>query len=237
MKEYGYARISTKKQNIDRQVRNIKARFPNAVIVEESYTGTKLQGREKFDNLLRKVKSGDTLIFDSLSRMSRNADEGCELYEELFSREINLVFLKEPHIDTAVYRNALQNQINIRLNTGDAATDELMGTIIEALNKYTMQLAKQQIRIAFEQAEKEVQDLHQRTKEGIETARLNGKQIGQRPGAKLKVKKAAVAKEIIRKKNKDFDGTLNNEDTWILANISRMTFYKYKKEMLEGNME
>jgi len=49
----------------------------------------------------------------------------------------------------------------------------------------------------------------------------------------LKVKKAEPAKEIIRKHNKDFGGTLNNEETWKLAGISRMTFYKYKKELIE----
>ncbi|WP_330621544.1 hypothetical protein [Butyrivibrio sp.] len=52
----------------------------------------------------------------------------------------------------------------------------------------------QQMRIAFDQAEKEVQDLHQRTKEGIQTARLIGKQIGQKKGNKLNVKKAVLAK-------------------------------------------
>lgn len=61
---------------------------------------------------------------------------------------------------------------------------ELQGTdedeIFKGLNNYFRKLAERQIRIAFEQAEKEVHDLHQRTKEGIETARLNGKQIGQK---------------------------------------------------------
>ena len=48
------------------------------------------------------------------------------------------------------------------------------------INQYLMALAKEQIRLAFDQAEKEVEDLHQRTREGIQTARLNGKQTGQR---------------------------------------------------------
>ena len=48
-----------------------------------------------------------------------------------------------------------------------------------------MSLAKEPIRLAFEQLEKEVQALHQRTKEGMETARLNGKQIRQKQGARL----------------------------------------------------
>lgn len=97
-KEYGYARISTPKQNIDRQVRNILAAHPQAHIIKEVFTGTKFQGRKDLDKLLRTVKPGDTIIFDSVSRMSRNAEEGFLLYQGLFNQGINLVFLKEPHI-------------------------------------------------------------------------------------------------------------------------------------------
>lgn len=231
--EYGYARISTGKQNIERQVRNIKEKYPEAHIVKETFTATKFQGRKELDKLLKIIKPEDCIIFDSVSRMSRNADEGCDLYEDLFKRGVNLVFLKEPHVNSDVYRQALQNQIDIRLDTGNVATDELMNTIIDALNKYTMQLAKEQIRIAFLQAEKEVQDLHQRTREGLISARLNGKQIGQKTGAKLHVKKEAPAKEQIRKYNKTFGGQLTNQETWEKIGISKMTFYKYKKQILE----
>lgn len=165
VKQYGVARISTKKQSIERQVRNILAKYPNAHIIKETFTGTKLEGRKEFENLLKILNSGDTLIFDSVSRMSRNSEEGCNLYEDLFNKGINLIFLKESYIDTDIYRKALNNQINIVLNTGNEATDELMKTIISALNKYTLVLAKEQIKKAFEQAEKEVMDLRQRTKE------------------------------------------------------------------------
>lgn len=75
-KTYGYARISTPKQNIDRQVRNILSLYPDAEIIREVFTGTKFQGRKEFDKLLGKIHSGDTIIFDSVSRMSRNAEEG-----------------------------------------------------------------------------------------------------------------------------------------------------------------
>lgn len=174
---YGVARISTRKQNIERQIRNILAKYPNAKIIKETYTGTKLEGRKEFENLLKILKEGDSLIFDSVSRMSRNSEEGCNLYEDLFNKGINLIFLKESYINTEIYRKALGNQIKIALNTGNAATDELMQTIISALNKYTIALAKEQIKKAFDQAEKEVKDLHQRTSEGILTAKLSGKQI------------------------------------------------------------
>ena len=227
--EYGYARISTAKQNIERQIRNIEKSYPDAHMVKEVFTGTKIQSRKELDKLLKKVKEGDTIIFDSVSRMSRNAEEGFKLYEELYHKGIELVFLKEPHINTSTYKNALESKIQM--------TGTNVDFILDGINKYLMSLAKEQIRLAFGQAEKEVQDLHQRTKEGIETARLNGKQIGQKKGARLNVKKAAPAKEQIRKYNKDFGGQLNNQETWELIGISKMTFYKYKREIMEEMAE
>ena len=75
-REFGYCRISTGRQNIERQERNIKTAFPDAVIVKEVYTGTKFQGRKELEKILEKVQAGDTIIFDSVSRMSRDAEEG-----------------------------------------------------------------------------------------------------------------------------------------------------------------
>ena len=230
---YGYCRISRKSQNIERQVRNIAAAYPNAHIIKEAFTGTKIEGRKELDKLLKVLKSGDTIIFDSASRMSRNAEEAIKLYEELFSKDINLVFLKEPHINTDTYKRALENQIEINLNTGNAATDNFIQGIIEALNKYTIELAKEQIKLVFEQSQKEVDDLHIRTAEGLVTAKLNGKQIGQPKGAKLTTKKSVIAKDIIRKHSIDFDGSLEDADVIKLAGISRNSYYKYKREIRE----
>ena len=105
--------------------------------------------------------------------------------------------------------------------------------ILEGVNKYLMALAKEQIKIAFEQASKEVEDLRQRTKEGLETARLAGKQIGITEGTKLTTKKSITAKEIIKKHSKDFNGTLADADVMKLAGLARNTYYKYKRELKE----
>ena len=96
-----------------------------------------------------------------------------------------------------------------------------------------MELAKEQIIIAFEQSEKEVSDLHQRTKEGIETARRNGKQIGRQKGTKVITQKSTKAKQDIQKLSRDFDGTLSDVDCIRLIGITRHTYYKYKKELRE----
>jgi len=117
------------------------------------------------------------------------------------------------------------------VHTGDADADKLLNTIMQAMTEYTLALAERQIKIAFEQAEKEVTDLHQRTKEGIETARMNGKQIGQQQGRKLNVKKAEAAKRTIREYSKTFGGSMNDEQIMRLAQISKPTLYKYKKEI------
>ena len=221
---YGYARISRPQQSIERQKRNIKAYDDNAYIVEEAYTGTKMD-RPEWNKLNKKVQAGDTIVFDSVSRMSRSADEGIATYFELYEKGIQLIFLKEKYINTEIYAENLKDKIELQ------GTDE--DEIFKGLNNYFRKLAERQIRIAFEQAEKEVLDLHQRTKEGIETARLNGKQIGQKPGNILTIKKKAPAKEIIQKHCKEFGGSLTDPEVMELAKISRNTFYKYKKEIRE----
>ena len=232
-KEYIYCRISRKTQNIERQVRNGLAAYPNGIVIKESFTGTKLQGRKELDKLLKIVKENDTIIFDSASRMSRNAEEAIELYEQLFNKGIKLVFLKEPHINSETYKKALEKQIEANINTGNAATDNFINGIIEALNVYTMELAKEQIKLVFMQAEKEVQDLHQRTAEGLVTAKLNGKRVGTPKGTKLTTKKSIAAKEIIKKHSIDFEGSLEDAECIKLCGCSRNTFYKYKREIRE----
>lgn len=119
----------------------------------------------------------------------------------------------------------------MKLDTGNKATNELMNSIIDSLNKYTIALAKEQIRIAFNQAEKEVEDLHQRTREGILTAKLNGKQIGRATGTKVETKKAKATKEIILKHSKDFDGELSDIECMKLAGVTKKTYYNYKREL------
>ena len=230
---YGYCRISRKSQNIERQIRNIKNKYPDAHIIQEAFTGTKIVGRKELDKLLKIVKPNDTIVFDSASRMSRNYEEAVVLYDELFNNNINLIFLKEPHINSDVYKDALKKQIEITIDTGNESTDNFIKSIIDSLNKFTVELAKEQIRIVFQQAQKEVDDLHIRVSEGIITAKINGKKIGNEKGVKLTTKKSIKTKESIKKYRKDFNGILEDADVIKLAGISRNSFYKYKREIRE----
>ena len=222
--KYAYTRQSTQKQklSIERQIRNIKEVYPEAVIIKEVYTGTTID-RKEWNKLFNNVKAGDTIIFDSVSRMSRNAAEGFAAYEELFNRGVELIFLKEPHINTNTFKTAKEKSIPM---TGTA-----VDYILEGINKYLLELAKEQIKIAFEQSQKEVDDLHQRTKEALITAKLNGKKIGLKQGTKLTTKKSIQAKEIILKHSKSFDGTLKDTEVMKLTGLARNTYYKYKAEL------
>lgn len=224
---FGYCRISRKQQSIDRQVRNILAEYPDADIRKEAFTGRKIEGREVFNKLISTVREGDTIVFDSVSRMSRNAEQGIELYDRLHQRGINLVFLKEHHIDTSVYAKALEDAVPM--------TGTNVDIILKAINEYLQVLRHEQIRLAFEQAQKEVDDLRQRTREGLITAKMEGHEVGQgkMKGKTITTKKNKSAKEIILKYSKDFKGDSPDSVVIKIAGISRNSYYKYKRELTE----
>ena len=221
-KIYGYSRISTNKQSITRQNRNILDSYPNAEIKQEVFTGTTTD-RPVWSKLFKNAKEGDTIVFDSVSRMSRNAEEGFEEYMALYKRGVELVFIKEPHINTKTYKKALTNQIGL--------TNTKIDKILEGVNAFLEELAKEQIEIAFQQSEKEVMDLRQRTKEGLITAKANGKQVGRVVGSKFETKKAIENKAKIIKLSKSFNGTLKDTEVLELLNIDRVTYYRYKKQI------
>lgn len=228
----GFCRVSTTRQNLERQVRNILSVYPNARIFKEYYTGTKLEGRREWNkvyNLAKQEvanKNKVTIIFDSVSRMSRNSEEGFSLYQELFNLGVNLVFLKEPHINTDTFKKALSVDIKMTGINADI--------LLKAVKEYLMEVAKEQIKIAFDQAEKEVIDLHKRVSEGLLTAKLNGRQIGRVKGNKYITSKEKKSKELILKNSKDFNGSNNDEEVMKICGISKNTYYKYKRELKDN---
>lgn len=228
-KIYGYARVSTAKQKLQRQIDNIKQFNAKAIIFTEKYTGRKIIGRQELEKLLKKVRKGDTIIFDSVSRMSRNAQEGIDLYFRLYDKGVNLIFLKERYIDTQAYKDAIEKSgisVDIENNTAEG---ELVTDIIRAINKFMRVKVADDILKAFEQAEKEVVDLRERIKEGIAKS---PKTQGIDEGTKLITKKSIEMKAKMRRQLKEFGGTETDIQFISDNNISRNTFYKYKKQLL-----
>ena len=86
--------------------RAVRVDCPASLYKEKiDYTGTSTT-RPEWLKLYRILRAGDMVVFDSVSRMSRNAEEGFALYEDLYHKGIRLVFLKEHHIDTETYKKS-----------------------------------------------------------------------------------------------------------------------------------
>ena len=241
---YGYCRVSTQKQSLQRQIDNITSKYPEAVIITEKYTGTKID-RPEWSKLYKTIKKNPncTVVFDEVSRMSRNAEEGFSLYMELFSMGVSLVFLKEPHINTESYKKAMEGIISVNITSGHNAADKMINSIMDAINEFMQAKVKEDIKLSFERAEEEVVLLHKRISDGMKTIqRANEryritretdkiKQIGGVSGKKLTTKKSIEKKSEILKHSVDFGGTLNDVDCMKLTGLSRNTFYKYKREL------
>ena len=220
----GYCRVSTRKQSLTRQIENILAAFPSAEIRTEKYTGTTTD-RPVWSKLCKAVEAGDTIVFDEVSRMARNAAEGFNVYQELFSRGVNLVFLKEGHINTAVYAEAAAVKAHA---TGDRDLDE---TLIAGINAYLLRLAKRQIQIAFDAAQSEVDHLHARVAEGMKASGAGRKIAASRTGKTYETPKAKQCKADIKRLSRDFDGCLSDTDVIKYLGISRGSYYKYKNQL------
>ena len=227
---YGYCRVSTKHQRITRQITNIQAIYPTATIIKEFYTGT-TQNRPLWDKLMKQIQSGDTIIFDSVSRMSRNAAEGFNDYKILYETGVHLEFINEPLINTSIFDSSRNHLLQISVQTGNAAVDDYFKGNIALINNLLMALAEEQIKSAFAQSEKEVHDLHTRISQGMRESKRSGTQIGLKKGTTLTTEKSIKCKEIIKKHATDFGGTLSDKEVMMLCKISRNSYYKYKREL------
>lgn len=237
---YGYVRVSTLQQKTKRQVDNIKSFCDDAIIFVEKQSAKNIEGREVFRKLLSKVKKGDTIIFDEVSRMSRNAEEGYNLYMSMIDKGVNLIFLKERHIDTSEYLRRANKHIE-RISTENSKMDKLLNGILELVSEFERENLRDNIRLAFEQAEHERLFLIKRVTEG----KAKSEQHQGRPKGSVNVnsEKADRIKQVIREQSKDFEGKFSDAKimTDYLQGIARNTYYRYKRELREelkqGNEE
>ena len=229
---YGYLRVSTKKQTFERQRLNIERAFPDKVIIfyEEKESG-KNNARPVWGKLQKKAAAGDAIIFDSVSRMGRDAAEGIKTYLELYNKGVSLYFVNEPYINTDLYTTAKNRQIDATIDTGSAAIDNYANTLLQATNQLMQDLAAEQIRVAFEQAEKEGRDISERVKAGM-LAKESGEKISAaRSGKTYTTTKAKTCKAQIAELSRDFDGVLTDAEVMRYVKVARNTYYKYKNEI------
>ncbi|MBG9907139.1 recombinase family protein [Bacillus paranthracis] len=155
-KKFGYVRVSSKDQNEERQIQNMKdLGIEDRDIFIDKESG-KIMERENYQMLKRLVRAEDTIVFDSLTRLGRNMNDTLEEFRYYEKHRINLQFIKEPYIN-----------VNY---TGESTND----VIQSAIQKATLTILS-----AF--AEKERIDIKQRQAEGIALARKQGKRLGRPP--------------------------------------------------------
>lgn len=230
-KIFGYCRVSTAQQKLQRQIENAKSFNNDIIIIKEKQSAKDIENRTEFKKLLSKVKSGDSVVFDEVSRMSRNAEEGYNLYMELYEKGIDLIFLKERHIDTEEFKRRTQRHIE-RITTQDNKIDNLINGILDLVEEFEKENLKDNIRIAFERAEQERLLMIQRIKNGKE---VSDNTQGRPVGSKNKTtEKESKIKQTIKELSKDFQGTLTDEKIIKeYLKVARNTYYKYKKELKE----
>ncbi len=112
---FGYARVSTDAQNLDRQLDALK-KYGVDVIYNEKMTGTK-KDRPELNKLIERITKGDTVVIESLSRLGRSTKDLIELTELFKSKGVRLVSLKEA-IDT------------------ESSTGKLLFTLMSALAQF-----------------------------------------------------------------------------------------------------
>lgn len=151
-REFGYVRVSTKDQNIDRQISALrKIGLPDRYIYVDYMSGKNFI-RPSYRRLIKRLKEGDTLFIKSIDRLGRNYDEIIEQWQYLTkTKNIDIVVLDFPLLDT-------------RSQT-EGITGKFLADMVLQILSYVAQVERENI--------------HQRQAEGIREARKRGVLFGR----------------------------------------------------------
>ena len=154
--DYGYVRVSTKEQNELRQVLALReAGIADRNIFLDKQSGKDFE-RQNYKKLIRKIKSGDTLVIKTIDRLGRNYDEILEQWRIIAKEKgTAIVVLDMPLLDTRKNKDL---------------TGTLIADIVLQLLSYVAQTEREFIR--------------QRQAEGIAAAKLQGVRFGRKPREK-----------------------------------------------------
>lgn len=154
---YGYVRVSTKEQNIDRQMSALSLEnIPIKQIFIDKASGKDFD-RVEYQRLLTILEADDELVIKSIDRLGRNYDDILEQWQLLTkTKKVHITVLDFPLLDTK--------------NTSDTITGKLISDLVLQVLSYVSQMEREQIK--------------QRQMEGIREAQKRGKRFG-RPQIKI----------------------------------------------------
>lgn len=212
---YGYARVSSKDQNLDRQIALL---IENGVeernIFREKKSGKNFQDREEYQKLLNVLNVGDTIILTELDRLGRNMQEIEKEYQRLVvGRGCHLKFLKEDFLSTT--------------SSGD---NPLFRDVVQPILLKLMGYMAQQEREKTLQRQRDAYNNMQKDEKGRLITKA-GKVIGRQA-------RYETLKEDEKKLIKDWiNGKISCLRVSKILTISRPTLYKIKKEYLEEEIK
>lgn len=136
---YGYARCSTneERQDIDRQIRELKTAGAEEVVFEYAHGDARVKGAQM--ELMDRVKSGDTIIATEVTRLSRSAQQLCEIVDQIKEKQLKLVILGSITVDC---RNGQIDPMSQAFLQMSAVFAELELSMIRARVKSGMENAK-----------------------------------------------------------------------------------------------
>ena len=155
--KYGYVRVSSREQNIDRQMTAMKEQgIAKEKIFVDRATGKNFN-RKGYKRMLRKVKPGDEIFIKSIDRLGRNYDEIITQWKIITKdKAVHIVVIDFPLLDTRKHVNGL--------------TGTFIADLVLQVMSYVAQIERE--------------NTHKRQLEGIREARKRGVRFGRRPIAK-----------------------------------------------------
>lgn len=156
-RSYGYVRVSTKQQKVDRQVAAMeKIGLEKKSIIIDKISGVSFE-RPRYIRMIKKLKAGDILFIKSIDRLGRDYNEIIEQWHFLVKeKKIDIVVLDFPLLDTRTNSNGI--------------TGKFLSDMVLQILSYVAQIEKENI--------------YQRQMEGIREAKKKGVRLG-RPIMKL----------------------------------------------------
>lgn len=196
-KIYGYVRVSSKDQNVARQLVAMEQfHLPKNQIYIDKMSGKDFN-RPAYMRLMRKIKEGDLIIMKSIDRLGRNYDEIIEQWRFITKeRKADIRVIDMPLLDTTLSK-------------------DILGTFIADLVLQVLSFC----------AHEERNNIKQRQMEGIAAAKKRGVQFGRKP-LNLPHEFERVVSAFEMKEISEMEAIK-------ALNMSRTSFYKYKKEYQE----
>ncbi|MBQ9155766.1 MAG: recombinase family protein [Eubacterium sp.] len=225
-KEFGYCSSGCTRPQFEKQIDNINSRYPNAILIKEIYSKT-VSDRTELNKLLSQLEKDDVLVVNSVDRLSRNPEKVISYYKTLAEKGVKLIFINQPYMNTEIYISAYEDTVS-------KAPEADKALVFKSL----LHLLTDQVNRILEKSWEDLQQHRVQMRESYNQAMAEKKQTGKAAGKRYESRKSFMVKELIKRYNQNYNGSMNDVATMEqirneMGTISRNTYYKYKKELAE----